>query len=408
MTAASARSLLVVNRHAERCGGAEEVAHRVNGFLAAAGWRITLASATPAARRPIAADERLVLPALLADRDRWGWGARRAARRERRALVGRRFAAALVHNLDNAAGLAAVLDLAPTLRWVHDSQLTCASHVRRLRDGRICEARLGPECLALARTVGCRRLAPGQRLRNRRRVARRLARLGLARRCALHVCASDWLRRELLAHGFDPARVRVLHAPPPPGPARPAPAAGAPFLAGGRFVDAKGLDVLLHALSRARAAPDARVVLAGDGPERPALERLAAALGLRARVEFSGWLGQEALQERILAARFIVVPSVFAEPYATLGTEAQALGRPVIASAVGGLGEWLEDGRTGLFVPPGDAAALARALERLWLDPDLCARMGAAARARWAARPAAAEAYGALLGWLTAAADGVT
>ena len=62
--------------------------------------------------------------------------------------------------------------------------------------------------------------------------------------------------------------------------------------------------------------------------------------------------------------------------------EAMAHGRPVVASAVGGLLDLVEDGVTGLLVPPGDVAALRSALERLLADPELRARLGAAARAR--------------------------
>ncbi len=399
--------LLVVNRHAQRCGGAEVIADRVARHLDRAGVRVTLASGTASAanygaagdERQIFAHQSLVLPALLADRDRHGWRTRLAQRAEFAKLRAQRFDAALVHNLSNTRGLRAVLDLAPTVRWVHDSDLTCASQLRVLRDQRICTARLGTQCLALAQEVGCRRLLPGQARRNARRVRRRLAALALHARCARLITACEHLRDELVAHGIAPEHVFTLHFPPPPSAALQARAqalASAPqseyLLAGGRLVNAKGFGVLLRALARARLPSQARLVIAGEGPARASLERETQALGLSERVVFTGWLDEDRFAECLAGARFLVVPSIVAEPYAVIGTEAQAMGRAVIASAVGGLGEWLAHERTGLLVPPGDEVALAQAIERLWLDPVLCERFGSEARSHWAALPTAAEA----------------
>jgi glycosyltransferase involved in cell wall biosynthesis len=86
-----------------------------------------------------------------------------------------------------------------------------------------------------------------------------------------------------------------------------------------------------------------------------------------------------------------VVPSVWPEPFGVVAVEAMAAGRPVVASAVGGLAELVVDGTTGIHVPPGDVAALRNALERIVADAPLRARLGAAGRAR-------AEAYSLDLG----------
>jgi glycosyltransferase involved in cell wall biosynthesis len=84
----------------------------------------------------------------------------------------------------------------------------------------------------------------------------------------------------------------------------------------------------------------------------------------------------------VASASFVVTPSVSPEnfPYAVL--EAFALGKPVVASAVGGLPEMVEDGVTGLVVEPGDAAGLAAAMKRLTADRGLAMRMGEAGRRR--------------------------
>jgi type III pantothenate kinase len=81
-------------------------------------------------------------------------------------------------------------------------------------------------------------------------------------------------------------------------------------------------------------------------------------------------------------ARFAVVPSRWPEPFGMVGPEAMARGRPVIGFAAGGIPDWLDDGVTGLLVPPGDIGGLTRAMDRLLGDPALTAAMGRAAAAR--------------------------
>lgn len=110
-------------------------------------------------------------------------------------------------------------------------------------------------------------------------------------------------------------------------------------------------------------------VIVGDGP-------------LRDRVpEAVGFVPHDELGPYYERAAVVAVPSL-REGYGMVAAEAAAHGRPVVASAVGGLLDLVEDGVTGLLVPPGDVPALRAALERLLADPELRARMGAAARER--------------------------
>lgn len=158
----------------------------------------------------------------------------------------------------------------------------------------------------------------------------------------------------------------------------------------GRLARWKGQDVLLRALP---ALPGAIAVLAGgawrdDPAPLVALQRLAGELGVADRVRF---LGVREDMENVLAAADVVVqPSTGREPLGNAALEAAAAGRPVVASAHGGLPEVITDGKTGLLVAPGDPAALAAALRRLRDDPELAEQLGAAASAdvsrRFAAR----------------------
>jgi glycosyltransferase involved in cell wall biosynthesis len=134
----------------------------------------------------------------------------------------------------------------------------------------------------------------------------------------------------------------------------------------------KGLPYLLEA---ARLVPDACFVLAGEGPDRGALEARSKDLGLEGRVLF---LGQRDDIPRLLAnCDLFVLPSLY-EGLPLTVLEAMAAGRPVIATAIGGTDGVIIPGETGLLVPPGDPVALAEAIGRLLRDRPLAARLAAA------------------------------
>jgi glycosyltransferase involved in cell wall biosynthesis len=143
-----------------------------------------------------------------------------------------------------------------------------------------------------------------------------------------------------------------------------------------RLHEQKGLDVLLEA---AALVPRGRFVLVGDGPERPALERQAAALGVAERVSFLGV--RHDVPELVAAADVFVLPSVYEGTSLAL-LEAMASGAPIVATHIGGTDELVRPNESALLVPPRDPRALADALRRLLGDPGLGQLLGRAARAR--------------------------
>lgn len=152
----------------------------------------------------------------------------------------------------------------------------------------------------------------------------------------------------------------------------------------GRLVGQKNLPLLLRAMSRLRdAGTPLRLRIAGDGPLRAVVETQVAALGLADRVALLG----ERPDARVLMEEsdFVVLPSL-REGLSNVILEAMIAGRPVIATAVGGSVELVDDGRTGILVPSDDDAALAAALARLAGDVALRRRMGQAGRDRAAAQ----------------------
>ena len=147
-----------------------------------------------------------------------------------------------------------------------------------------------------------------------------------------------------------------------------------------RLIPIKGVIYLIRAFALLRHdIPGARLEIAGSGPEQPLLEREVQLLGLRDAVRFLGW--QADIESALKRWDIFVLPSL-EEGFGVAALEAMAAGLPVIASAVGGVPELVEDGRTGLLVPPADAAALADRLRLLLLNPMLRQSMGNAGRDR--------------------------
>jgi glycosyltransferase involved in cell wall biosynthesis len=188
------------------------------------------------------------------------------------------------------------------------------------------------------------------------------------------------IRRRICA----PGKLRMIHnafAVVPPEPSAdivPSDVVTIGFV--GRLVDQKGCDDLISAFATlvAEGAP-VRLVIVGDGPLRTALEARVAEQGLTGRVDFLGFRADAAA---LMATMDIVaVPSLF-EPFGIVAVEAMVQARPVVASAVGGLTETVEDGVTGRLVPPGNPQRLAEGLRDLVRSSATRLQMGLAARQR--------------------------
>lgn len=145
----------------------------------------------------------------------------------------------------------------------------------------------------------------------------------------------------------------------------------------GRLSEQKGHLLLVEAASRlATAGFDFKLVFVGDGPLRPQIEALIAQLGLDQHIEITGWASNAAVQQHLLDAQVMVLPS-FAEGLPVVIMEALALGRPVISTYVAGIPELVEPGVCGWLVPPGSVDRLTEAIRgALTTDPDALARMG--------------------------------
>lgn len=206
-----------------------------------------------------------------------------------------------------------------------------------------------------------------------------------------YIAVSEEVARGLWSAGGAPrAKVQIIQNGIPLGPFNQANQAADPALKSmlrgnrdlpvvlclARLHSQKGLSFLLEA---AVSVPDARFVIAGDGPERNSLAAQSEALGLRDRVIFLGH--RTDVPDLLAVCDLFVLPSLY-EGLPVSILEAMAAGKPVIATAIGGTDEAVLDGETGLLVPPGDSDALAKAIQRLLADTSLANDMARAGRER--------------------------
>ena len=197
-----------------------------------------------------------------------------------------------------------------------------------------------------------------------------------------HIAISRGLARYLEeVEGFDGASFEIVHYGIEPNGAPPSYDGDQPrLLCVGRLIPIKGHIVLLRAFAEARRQiPDLRLDIAGRGPLEPALRALAKELEVDDAIRFLGYVAP--VQRAIEDAAIVVVPSM-GEGFGMVALEAMERARPVVAAEIGGLGELVEEGVTGLLVPPGEAEPLAHAIVQLAADLPRAVEMGEAGRRR--------------------------
>ncbi len=269
----------------------------------------------------------------------------------------------------------------PALYQTSMYKAICPVGTKILPDGSPCTVRAGVPCLRnrcmTPQTWG---VLMGQRA------------LWLRWRDAFDLVAalSSEMRDKLVAEGIGPVEVvhnGVAERPPRPRLATQTGEDAVPTVVyAGRLVPEKGVDVLLRALARVRkgpnAVPNARLLAAGQGTEAESLRVLASELGLADAVTWLGHLPREEMERHFDSAWVQAVPSLWAEPFGNVSTEAMMRGTAVVASAVGGQTDIVIDGQTGFLVPPGDVDALAARLRYVLRDRTVAETMGQIGRRR--------------------------
>ena len=231
----------------------------------------------------------------------------------------------------------------PVVYHLNDFKVLCASYNLVLR-GEACEACKGGEFWHALQE----KCYPGWGARMTLVAEAYLHKwLGTYRKCVdCFLAPSQFVRDKFVEHGWDPAKFEVLPHFQSVREVAPRSAENAPLLYFGRLSPEKGVDDLLHAMQR---LPGLRLIVAGDGPERGRLQRLADEMGL-ANVEFAGHMRGAELEQAIANSRFTVLPS---HAYETLGKtilESYAAARAVVATDLGSRRELVTSRQDGAFV----------------------------------------------------------
>ena len=285
-------------------------------------------------------------------------------------VLSREYSVIHTHQFDEPEVTAYLRRHAPLVSSVHGFS-ACTSGVHYFRPGQECRRAHGPGCVPNLLLRGCAHTRDPRWLPDSyRRVTK--ARSSL-READLTITYSHAIDRHMAVNGVQRraivplfSTVPVVHGSGHEGRRR--------VVFAGRLVRPKGVEVLV----RAARDVDGEFVICGSGNRLDSLRRLASRLGVAERVHFRGWLGSHELARELAEASVVAIPSLWPEPFGLVGIEALAAGRPVVASATGGVEDWLDHERTGLCVPAGDDSALASALSSLLDDPRRQRAMGEA------------------------------
>lgn len=310
-----------------------------------------------------------------------------------------------LHKFDDVESVRLAAQGCRVVRMVHDHDMYCPRrhkyffwnrHICSFRAGLVCYADLG---FLQRGSAGIKLTSVASRLREMRR----------NHDLDTLIVGSRFMYEQMVKNGF--SKEKLVIVPPtvipydaPRVPYRPGHSAGGPgkesentketitIMYVGQLIRGKGVDVLLRALVSVRedeACKTAqsegvtlRCLIIGDGNDATYLRELAEELGIGGLVQFAGWQPHERIVELYDAAAVVVVPSRWPEPFGMVGIEAMLRARPVVASRVGGIPDWLVDGETGYLVPPDDPQALAGRIADVLTHPERARAMGEAGAVR--------------------------
>ncbi len=207
-----------------------------------------------------------------------------------------------------------------------------------------------------------------------------------------YIALTEFARDKMIQAGLPAEKIRVKpnFVLPDPGPRK---GNGDYALFVGRLVDLKGVGTLVKAWSKLPGSIP--LVIAGDGPYRPKMEKLISELKLQ-NIDYRGRLSRQDTLAAMKGARFLMFPSEWYEGFPVTIAESFACGVPVLCSRLGGMQEIVEDGSTGLHFTPGDPADMAEKVQWAWSHPEETSTMGFRARSEFEAKYSAERNFGML------------
>jgi glycosyltransferase involved in cell wall biosynthesis len=282
-----------------------------------------------------------------------------------------------VHKFNDIASVTRAAKDIPVVRMVHDHDLYCPrKHKYYFYSHEICTKKAGLGCyfdLAF--------LERGPKGIVFSSIREKLKDLGENRKLDTLIVGSNYMKGELLRNGFLESQTALL---PPCVAPFPKPLAKQPkensILFVGQLIRGKGVDTLIRAFALLKEHFSSPVTLEilGTGNDLGNLQALVQEKGLTEVVKFIGWISHDQLVDFYDSASLVVVPSRWPEPFGMVGVEAMLRQRPVVASNVGGIPDWLEDGKTGFLVPSTDPQAFADKMLVLLQDKELARTFGKA------------------------------
>jgi glycosyltransferase involved in cell wall biosynthesis len=378
--------ILYCNKYNYRFSGTEVYLFELMELMRAQGHEVALFSMADPRGEPTPYDQHFVPHIDFKAKSGWWQKARHAghaiysteARRRMRAMIEDfRPDVAHVRNIYHHLSPSILWELKaqgiPVLYHLNDFKLLCPSY-NLVAQGEACEACKGGEFWH-AMKVQC---YPGRGAQMTLAAEAYVHRwLGTYGKCVDRFLApSCFVRDKFVEHGWDGDKFEVLPHFQEIHNVRESKSADRPLLYFGRLSAEKGIDDLLRSMQR---VPQMKLIVAGDGPQRVELQKLAISLGL-SNVEFVGHVGSAERDSLIAKSRFTVLPS---HAYETLGKtilESYAEGRAVVASDMGSRRELVHQGETGLLYRAGDVNQLAKAIQLLGARPEWAEKMG---RAGW-------------------------
>jgi glycosyltransferase involved in cell wall biosynthesis len=145
----------------------------------------------------------------------------------------------------------------------------------------------------------------------------------------------------------------------------------------GRLSPEKGVDFLIKSFSKiSNKFNNIKLIIIGEGSEKKSLESLTKRLNLSEKINFLGKVNHSKIINFYKNSTLIIVPSIWPEPFGLIGPEAMSVGRPLIATNLGGIPEWLMDKKTGYLVKPKDINSLAGKIIKLLSNKEIINKMG--------------------------------
>lgn len=294
-----------------------------------------------------------------------------------------------VHLGTNLEVISGLLDSGlPLVRSYHDYTSLCLRRGRRRWRGDRCHRGLGWSCAGW----GCFLTPPsdGSWRPGLGNLAAKIAERDRYRGFGASVVGSRHMAETLRRNGFADSTIHVVPhfsrfeadatvaVPPPKRDGTPGRDRPFELLFSGQAVSGKGLEILVEALHGVRR--EWRLSVLSEGPRLEAAQALANKLGLADRIRFLGWATQSATRDHYRLADLLVIPSVWDDPVPLVGLEAMSFGTPLVGFGVGGIPDYLFDGRTGVLVQDVSVDGLRKGLERAMADPALVALWGEEAR----------------------------